>query len=104
MCESTKQRPPLPPIRHEQDFFVCDTLDAAVTCDSASMAHPIFSLSENPDLKVRRYENGDKLAGIRPSVKDLATVFDPDVHIHCISQLVAALNDGRPITQRLQLP
>ncbi len=101
--ESTKDRSPLLPRRHQQDFFVCDIFDAAVKGDNASMEHPIFSLSKKPDLKVRRYENGEKWAEVRPSVKGLATVFDRDVLIYCISQLIAALNDGRPISQRLRL-
>lgn len=101
--ENTKLRSPLLPIRHQRDFFVCDIFDAAVKGDSASMEHPIFSLSKKPDLKVRRYENGDRWAEIRPSTKGLATVFDRDILIYCISQLVAALNDGRPISQRLRL-
>jgi hypothetical protein len=101
--ESTKERSPLLPVRHQRDFFVCDIFDAAVKGDSASMEHPIFSLSKKPDLKVRRYENGEKWAEIRPSVKGLATVFDRDILIYCISQLVAAVNDGRPISQKLRL-
>lgn len=98
-----KTRSPLLPVRHQRDFFVCDIFDAAVKGDSASMEHPIFSLSKKPDFKVRRYENADKWAEIRPSIKGLATVFDRDILIYCISQLVAAMNDGRPITQRLRL-
>lgn len=101
--ENTKPRSPLLPVRHQRDFFVCDIFDAAVKGDSASMEHPIFSLSKRPDLKVRRYENGDKWAEIRPSIKGLATVFDRDILIYCISQLVAAVNDGRQISQRLRL-
>jgi len=102
--ENTKERSPLLPKRHQQrDFFVCDIFDAAVKGDSASMEHPIFSLSKKPDLKVRRYENGESWVEIRPSVKGLATVFDRDILIYCISQLMAALNDGRPVSQRLSL-
>ncbi|MCE2661005.1 MAG: replication initiator protein A [Rubrivivax sp.] len=101
--ESTKARSPLLPVRHQRDFFVCDIFDAAVKGDSASMEHPIFSLSKKPDLKVRRYENGDRWAEVRPSTKGMATVFDRDILIYCISQLVSAVNDGRPITQRLRL-
>lgn len=101
--ENTKVRSPLLPVRHQRDFFVCDIFDAALKGDSASMEHPIFSLSKKPDLKVRRYQNGDKWAEIRPSIKGLATVFDRDILIYCISQLVAAVNDGRPISQRLHL-
>lgn len=102
--EHTRPRSPLLPVRHrQQDLFVCDIFDAAVKGDSASMEHPIFSLSKKPDFKVRRYENGEKWAEIRPSTKGLATVFDRDILIYCISQLMAALNDGRPISQRLKL-
>jgi plasmid replication initiation protein len=98
-----KGRSPLLPVRHQWDFFVCDIVDAAVKGDSASMEHPIFSLSKKPDMKVRRYENGKSWAEIRPSIKGLATVFDRDILIYCISQLMAALNDGRPISKKLRL-
>lgn len=101
--ENTKERSPLLPWRHQRDFFVCDIFDAAVKGDTAGMEHPIFSLSKKPDMKVRRYENGEKWAEIRPSVKGLATVFDRDILIYCISQLVAAINSGRKTSQRLRL-
>lgn len=101
--EQMRPRSPLLPVRHQPDFFVCDIFDAAMKGDSASMEHPIFSLSKKPDMKVRRYENGDKWAEVRPSAKGLATVFDRDVLIYCISQLVSAINDGRKISQRLRL-
>lgn len=104
VCENTKlPRSPLLPVRHQPDFFVCDIFDAAMKGDSASMEHPIFSLSKKPDMKVRRYENGDKWAEVRPSVKGLATVFDRDILIYCISQLIAAANAGRQVSQRLRL-
>lgn len=98
-----KERSPLLPVRHQPDFFVCDVFDAAFKGDTASMEHPIFSLSKKPDMKVRRYENGDSWAEVRPSAKGLATVFDRDVLIYCISQLVAALNGGRKVSKTLRL-
>lgn len=101
--DNTKERSPLLPIRHERDFFVCDIVDAAVKGDSASMEHPIFSLSKKPDMKVRRYENGESWAEVRPSSKGMATVFDRDILIYCISQLMAAMNDGRPTSKTLRL-
>src|SRR5271154_2671196 len=101
--ENTKERSPLLPARHQPDFFVCDVFDAALKGDSASMEHPIFSLSKKPDMKTRRYENGESWAEVRPGAKGLATVFDRDILIYCISQLVAAVNDGRQISQRLRL-
>lgn len=101
--ENTKARSPLLPDRHQRNFFVCDVFDAALKGDSASMEHPIFSLSKKPDLKTRRYDNGTSWAEVRPSAKGLATVFDRDILIYCISQLMAAVNDGRPIARTLHL-
>jgi plasmid replication initiation protein len=98
-----KERSPLLPIRHQPDFFVCDVFDAALKGDTASMEHPIFSLSKKPDMKLRRYENGGNWAEVRPGVKGLATVFDRDILIYCISQLVAAMNGNRPISMTLRL-
>lgn len=101
--EGARARSPLLPVRHQPDFFVCDIFDAALKGDSASMEHPIFSLSKRPDMKIRRYENGGRWAEVRPSAKGIATVFDRDILIYCISQLVAAINDGRKVSQRLRL-
>jgi hypothetical protein len=101
--DQLKERSPLLPVRHQPDFFVCDVFDAALKGDSASMEHPIFSLSKKPDMKIRRYENGDSWAEVRPGAKGLATVFDRDVLIYCISQLMAAMNDGRKISKTLRL-
>lgn len=101
--EPGKTRSPLLPVRHQPDFFVCDIFDAGLKGDRASMEHPIFSLSKKPDMKVRRYENGENWFEVKPSATGMATVFDRDVLIYCISQLVAALNDGRPISKTLRL-
>lgn len=101
--DAAKPRSPLLPIRHQSDFFVCDVFDAALKGDMASMEHPIFSLSKKPDMKTRRYDNGDKWAEVRPSSKGLATVFDRDILIYCVSQLMAALNSGRPVSRTLRL-
>jgi plasmid replication initiation protein len=101
--ENTNEKSPLLPARHQRDFFVCDVFDAAPKGDTASMEHPIFSLSKKPDLKTRRYENGTSFVEVRPGAKGLATVFDRDVLIYCISQLIAALNDQRPISRTLRL-
>ncbi len=97
-------RSPLLPDRTGQgDFFVCDIFDAAPKGDMASMQHPIFSLSTKPDRRVRRYEHGSTFVEITPSMKGLATVHDRDVLIYCISQLIAALNDGKPVSKTVRL-
>jgi plasmid replication initiation protein len=84
------------PDRHQQDLFVCDVADAVLKDDMASMEHPFFSLSKKPETTVRRYENGDRWLEVVPSVKGLATIYDKDILIYCISQLVAKMNDGLP--------
>lgn len=97
-----KERSPLLPDRHPTpDFFVCDIFDAAASPkgDLASMEHPVFSLSTKPDHRIRRYENNGNFIEVKPSADGLATVHDRDVLIFCISQLMAAMNEGRPISQ-----
>lgn len=101
--ENTKDRSPLLPDRMQQgDFFVCDIFDAAPKGDMASMEHPIFSISTKPDRRVRRYESGKNFVEITPSVKGLATVHDRDVLIFCISQIMAALNEEREVSQTVR--
>jgi plasmid replication initiation protein len=104
MDESGKEvRSPLLPDRMRQgDFFVCDIFDAAPKADMASMEHPVFSIATKPDTNVRRYENGRTFVEITPSVKGLATVHDRDILIFCISQIMAAINEGRRIDQTLR--
>ena len=66
------------------------------------MEHPIFSLSTKPDMKPRRYERGENWIEISPSRYGMATVHDRDVLIYCISQCVAALNEGRQVARRMR--
>ncbi len=63
----------------------------------ASMAHPIFSLATHPDMRTLRYTSGDTFVEIQPSAKGLATIFDKDVLIFCISQLMDRRNRGESI-------
>ena len=85
------------------DFFVCDIAGVVFKDDMATMEHPVFSLSTRPDRRVLRYDHGGTSVEISPSVKGLATIHDKDVLIYCISQLVAALNAGRPVARRVEL-
>ncbi len=86
-----------------RDFFVCDVFEALPKDDIASMEHPIFSLSTRPDRRILKYMHGATEIEITPSVKGLATLHDKDVLIFCISQLMAAINAGRPVSQTLHL-
>lgn len=88
-------REPLLPIRHpNNDFFVCDISDAMPKDDMGSMEHPMFTLSTKPDLRVLKYRNNDISVEVTPSVKGLATVYDKDILIYCVSQLIAKMNMG----------
>ena len=104
VCEITKyDKSPLLPARHEQrDFFVCDIFDAVPKGDMASMEHPLFSLSTKPDRNIRRYEHNGIFVQIAPSVLGLATIHDRDVLIFAISQLMAALKDGKEVSQNIR--
>lgn len=95
MVSDTPKELTLLPERHPQfDLFVCDVADAVLKDDMASMEHPFFSLSKKPETTVRRYENGDKWVEVVPSVKGLATIYDKDILIYCISQMIAKMNEG----------
>lgn len=85
------------------DFFVCDLFAAVPKHDLASMEHPLFSLATRPDRRILSYQHNDTHVTVTPSVKGRATIFDADILIFCISQLMAALNAGRPTARTLTL-
>jgi plasmid replication initiation protein len=92
------------PDRHPQsDLFICDVADAVLKDDMATMEHPFFSLSKKPETKPRKYVNGDRWVEIVPSVKGLATIYDKDVLIYCISQMIAKANMGSAITPYVKI-
>jgi plasmid replication initiation protein len=85
------------------DFFVCDFFGVAPKHDLASMEHPLFSLSTRPDRRILNYQHNETHVTVTPSVRGRATIFDADILIFCISQLMAGLNAGRRVTRRLTL-
>lgn len=99
----TQERSPLLPDRHpEPDFFICDIFDAAPKSDTASMEHPLFTLSTKPDMLVREYKNGQNWLRVSPSNLGLATVHDRDILIYCISQCMARLNAKKQVHRTLR--
>lgn len=96
-------RSPLLPLRHpERDFFICDIFDAAPKSDTASMEHPLFTLSTKPDMTPREYRKGNNWLKVSPSDLGLATVHDRDILIYCISQCMARVNQGLPVHRTLR--
>lgn len=85
------------------DFFVCDFFAAVPKHDLAAMEHPLFSLSTRPDRRILNYDHNGTRITITPSVKGRATIFDADILIFCISQLMAAINAGQKTFRQLTL-
>jgi plasmid replication initiation protein len=102
--EGQGAHPRLLPDRHPiRDFFVADILDWALKVDRHSMEHPMFALSKNPDRKERHYEHNGNHISITPSIKGLATIWDKDLIIYAISQLMEGINQNRPTSRVIQL-
>lgn len=94
----------LKPIRHSQgDLFVCDITDVILKDDLASMEHPFYSLSKKPDREPRRYEYNGNWIEFRPSIKGLPTIYDKDLIIYAISQLISGMKEGRPLSKRVKI-
>lgn len=102
--ETPKQDSQLLPDRYPQhDLFICDVADAVLKDIMPQMEHPFYSLSKKPDVSVRRYEHNGNWLEITPSVKGLATIYDKDILIYCISQLMEKLKYGEQIGPRVRI-
>jgi len=96
---STVMSDALLPDRHKQrSFFTCDVFDSYKD-DTASMEHPVFSLSTTPDFRVLVYENNGNSIEIKPSYTGLATIHDKDILLYLASNLMNAKNNNKPIAQ-----
>ena len=100
--DSTKKtRAHLAPVRHVQhDFFIADTFDCSLKDDMASMEHPVFALKAG-DTRDRLYSHNGVSIAVRATSVGLPTIFDKDLWIYCISKLVAAINNGEPISRTI---
>lgn len=68
------------------------------------MEHPLFSLSVKKDMAAFEYEQGDVKVKITPAAEEgRANVFDRDILIYVLSQLMAAKNEGQEIGRRVQI-
>lgn len=104
VTDNTNALAPLLPDRHPQhDLFICDVADAVLKDVMQHMEHPFYSLSKKPETTIKRYENGDKWLQITPSVKGLATIYDKDILIYCISQIMAKLKEGEAVSPRVRI-
>lgn len=102
--ETTNSNAALLPVRHDQqELFICDVADAVLKDIMQHMEHPFYSLSKKPQTAVRRYEHNGNWIEITPSVKGQATIYDKDILIYCISQIMAKLNRGEQVSRRVRI-
>ncbi|MEL6894724.1 MAG: replication initiator protein A, partial [Planctomycetota bacterium] len=92
------------PERHTQrELFICDVADAVLKDIMQHMEHPFYSLSKKPDTAIRRYDHNGQWLEITPSVKGLATIYDKDILIYCISQIMAKLKRNERVSQNVRI-
>lgn len=85
------------------DLFICDVADAVLKDIMPQMEHPFYSLSKKPEMTVRRYEHNGNWLEVTPSYKGLATIYDKDILIYCISQLIAKMKDGETLSPKIRI-
>lgn len=86
------------------DLFVpLKTPEWPVKDDVSSMEYPLFSLSKNKDLRIRTYSRGGRFIKIIPSVVGAATVFDKDLLIYAVSQIVKGKTLGIETSRRVRV-
>lgn len=104
VCETPNTTLPLLPDRHPQhDLFICDVADAVLKDMMVLMEHPFYSLSKKPDMGVRRYDHNGNWVEIKPSYKGLATIYDKDILIYCISQIMHKIRKGETVSPRVRI-
>src|SRR5579862_5493972 len=104
VTDTPKADEQLLPAKHSQgDLFICDVADAALKDLIPQMEHPFFSLSKKPDTAIRKYEHNGNWLQIIPSVKGLATIYDKDILIYAISQLMEKLKRGEAVGPRVRI-
>ena len=104
MSDEPLQYSPLVPEKYPQgDLFICDVADAVLKDIMQEMEHPFYALSKKPETAVRRYEHNGQWLEVVPSVKGLATIYDKDILIYCISQVMHRVRRGEPVGKRVHI-
>ncbi|MCU7819825.1 MAG: replication initiator protein A, partial [gamma proteobacterium symbiont of Lucinoma myriamae] len=87
------------------DMFSAVIVDASVKDDAATMSVQFFSLSKVKDDVPRTYkdENGGDILKLEPSGRGLATIWDKDILLFCMSQIMSAINKKQKISQTLKI-
>lgn len=94
-----------PDLYPEHDLFFCDVADAVLKDLTAQMEHPFYALSKKPSRGPITYthEPTGKWVEISCDHHGQATIYDKDILIYCISQLVSKMNRGVKPSPRVRL-
>jgi len=104
VSETPNSSEKLLPAKHGTgDLFLCDVADAVLKDLIPQMEHPFYSLSKKPETAIRRYEHNGNWLEIIPSVKGLATIYDKDILIYCVSQVMDRMKRGKPVGPRIRM-
>lgn len=93
----------LPDKYPQQDLFICDVADAVLKDVMQQLEHPFYSLSKKPETNIREYRHGNHSLKIVPNVLGLPTIYDKDVLIYCISQVMAKVQLGEEVSKRVHI-
>ena len=90
---------PLLPVRYQPSFFSIDIASLPIKDTQQTMEHPLFTLSKHPDVEDRHYSDsrGNTLT-VRPISLGLPTIWDKDLLIFAISQIVERRNRGEKVS------
>lgn len=104
VTDNTKEVKKLLPNRYPQgELFICDVSDAVLKDIMQHMEHPFYCLSKKPETSIRRYEHNGNYIEVVPSVKGLATIYDKDILIYAISQIMAKVKSGEEVSRNIRI-
>lgn len=85
------------------NLFVADIIDVSPKSDIDSMEIPLFSLSKKPDTELFRYEKGKQWIEVSPGQHGRPTIFDKDLLMYAIGQIMEGINRERPVSRRVKI-
>jgi plasmid replication initiation protein len=88
--------------KNDRDLFIADAVgNIPIKDEVTSMEYPLFSLTKKRDTCIHTYSRNGKTLRIIPSTIGTATIFDKDILIYALSQIVQATESGRPVSRRI---
>ena len=91
--------PPLTPVRYRPGLFSIDVSSIGIKDAQQHLEYPFFVLSKTPSVEERHYEDrhGNTLT-VRPTTSGLPTIWDKDLLIFAISQIVERRSRGEEVS------